>query len=73
MALNAAALKGNILSAMASQGFVFGDTSKADTMAEAIADAVVDHITTAGVVTVTVTGSSATGGAVTGTGVGSMT
>ena len=69
MALNSATLKSQIISTLESEGFVFGDTSQADKLVEAIANAVVSHIQTAGSVTVsgTITGTSVSGGPVTGT------
>ncbi len=72
MALNSATLKSDIVSALQGHGFVLNDASKFDALADAIATAVINHIKTAGVVNVTVTGSSASGGPVTGTGVGTM-
>jgi len=73
MALNAATLKSDIISALEGQGFVSNEFSSFDKLADAIASAVINHIKTMGVVNTTVTGTSASGGPVTGTGVGAMT
>jgi hypothetical protein len=71
MALNSAALKSDIVSALQGHGFVLNDASKFDALADAIATAVVDHIKSMGVVNVTVAVSTPNGPG-TGTGVGTM-
>ena len=72
MALSASAIKADIKSTLEGQGFVFNDVSRLDELITAISDVIVNHIKTTGVVNTVVTG-SCPNGAVTGTGVGTLT
>jgi hypothetical protein len=66
MALSANTLKGLILTELESKGFkISGDHSRNADYAEAIAKAIVNHITTSAIVSTTVTTSAGSG---TGTG-----
>jgi hypothetical protein len=72
MALNSSTLKSDIITSLEGQGFVFNDVSQLDKLIDIIATAVVAHIQTMGVVNTVVTGTSQSGGPVTGTGVGTV-
>ena len=72
MALSGTTLKTNIDSALQAAGFVYNDVSQLGALVDIIATEVVNHIKTAGVVSTTVTGTSQSGGSVTGTGTGTV-
>jgi hypothetical protein len=72
MALSKSAITSDVISALESQGFLFNEVSQLEAFVTTVVDKIVDHIQTTGVVNTTVTGTSASGGPVTGTGVGTL-
>lgn len=72
MPISEASLSARIVSAMTSEKGAPADPSKLQEFANAVAKAVVEEITQNAVVTTTVTGSSASGGPVTGAGTGTV-
>jgi len=72
MPITDVSLSARIVNEMTAQKGAPADPTKLKEMADAIAKAVVDEIKQGAVVTTTVTGSSASGGPVTGAGVGTI-
>lgn len=72
MPITKASLSTRIVSAMTAEKGTPADATKLKEFADAVAEAVVAEITQNGVITTVVTGSSASGGPVTGSGTGTI-